>query len=77
MIVPETNEDHVEKKNEEQVTNKISIFCYLICFIQIEALRDLQTTYTHPIKCSYQTNSKRICDKKNSISILKQVRKKI
>ena len=41
----------------------------------MEAFRDLQTTYVQPIKCSYQTNSKRISDKKNSVSILRQVRK--
>ncbi|CAF3782523.1 unnamed protein product [Adineta steineri] len=38
----------------------------------VEAVHDLQATYNYPIKCSYQTNSKRYSDTRNSISILKQ-----
>jgi hypothetical protein len=59
-IPPEIIDDPVEPKTEDQ----------------IEALRDLHSTYADPIKCSYQTNSKIICGKKNSVSILKQVRMK-
>ncbi|CAF0934816.1 unnamed protein product [Adineta steineri] len=39
---------------------------------QIEALRDLNATYIHPVKCSYQTNSKKLVQKKNLISVIKQ-----
>ncbi|CAF1031419.1 unnamed protein product [Rotaria sordida] len=39
---------------------------------QTEALIDLYSTYVHPIKSSYQTNSKKLHQKKNSISVLKQ-----
>ncbi|CAF0944574.1 unnamed protein product [Rotaria sordida] len=56
LIFPEQDEDHVERKNEDQ----------------IEALQDLHATYAQPIKCSHQTNSKKFSDAKNSISILKQ-----
>ncbi|CAF3777823.1 unnamed protein product [Rotaria socialis] len=56
LIFPEKNEDLIETKNEEQ----------------IEALQDLYGTYAQPLKCSYQTNSKKNSIAKNSISILKK-----
>ncbi|CAF4297504.1 unnamed protein product [Rotaria socialis] len=39
---------------------------------QIEALNDLYGTYANPIKSSYQTNSKKLHQKKNLVSVLKQ-----
>ncbi|CAF3362056.1 unnamed protein product [Rotaria sp. Silwood1] len=51
------------KKEEHAVTHTID---------QIEALNDLYSTYAHPIKSSCQTNSKKLHQKKNLISVLKQ-----
>ncbi|CAF2372089.1 unnamed protein product [Rotaria sp. Silwood2] len=56
LVFPKQDEDPIEHKNEDQ----------------IEALQDLHASYAQPIKCSHQTNSKKISDTKNSISILKQ-----
>ncbi|CAF0795113.1 unnamed protein product [Rotaria sp. Silwood1] len=56
LVFPEQDEEHVEKKNEDQ----------------LEALQDLHASYAQPIKCSHQTNSKKFSGMKNSISILKQ-----
>ncbi len=48
--------------------------CLILFCIQTEALHDLYSTYVHPIKCSNQTSSKNTVQKKNLISVLKQVR---
>ncbi|UJR30882.1 hypothetical protein I4U23_018394 [Adineta vaga] len=39
---------------------------------QTEALRDLYSTYVHPVKCFNKTYSKKIAERKNLISVLKQ-----
>ncbi|CAF2630110.1 unnamed protein product [Rotaria sp. Silwood2] len=51
-------------KNEERVVPQT--------IDQIEALNDLYATYAHPIKSSCQTSSRKLHQKKNVISILKQ-----
>ena len=43
---------------------------------QKKALRDLQATYDHPIKSSYQALSTKILRNKDPISILRQVRRR-
>lgn len=39
---------------------------------KIEAVRDLYSTYFHPMKCSYRTNSKRVTLKTNSVTLLRE-----